>query len=116
MTSGGGQFWNDIFQSYGLMAMRSEQHGNVFAKLNNGNLSGAAWAGKSRQADAQLGGLANLNADASAAPNYCSGGFVAELGLTDRIQVMILQRSSEVLRIPPKGGIGPTTTSCFTRW
>ena len=39
-----GRFWNDIFQSYGLMAMRSEQHGNVFAKLNNGNLSGAVCA------------------------------------------------------------------------
>ena len=41
---GGRQFWNDIFQSYGLMAMRSEQHGNVFAKLNNGNLIGAGCA------------------------------------------------------------------------
>jgi hypothetical protein len=37
--SAGRQLWNDIFQSYGLMAMRSEQHGNAFAKLNNGNLS-----------------------------------------------------------------------------
>jgi hypothetical protein len=44
LPAGGRQFWNDIFQSYGLMAMRSEQHGNVFAKLNNGNLRGAACA------------------------------------------------------------------------
>ena len=46
---------------------------------------------------------------------YCSGGFFSEPGLTDRIQVMTYQRSSEVLKIPPKGGIGPTTTSCLTR-
>jgi hypothetical protein len=42
VIGGGRQSWNDIFQSYGLMAMRSEQHGNVFAKLNNGNLSACA--------------------------------------------------------------------------
>jgi hypothetical protein len=46
---------------------------------------------------------------------YCSGGFFSEPGFTDRIQVMTFQRSSEVLNIPPKGGIGPTTTSCLTR-
>jgi hypothetical protein len=38
--------WNDIFQSYGLMAMRTEQHGNRFAKLNNGNLSDGFDAGE----------------------------------------------------------------------
>ena len=38
-----------------------------------------------------------------------------ELGFTDRMKAMILQRSSLVLMMPPKGGIGPVTTSCFTR-
>jgi len=41
VIGGDRQSWNDIFQSYGLMAMRSEQHGNVFAKLNNGNFGRA---------------------------------------------------------------------------
>jgi len=48
-------------------------------------------------------------------PGYCSGGFFSEPGFTERIQAMIFHRSSEVLIIPPKGGIGPTTTSCLTR-
>ena len=116
LPTGGRQFWNDIFQSYGLMAMCSEQHGNVFAKLNNGNLSGTGSHESPAKLTRSLAGLANFNADASIAPNYWSGGFVAELGLTDRIQAMTRQRSSDVLIIPPKGGIGPTTTSCFTRW
>jgi hypothetical protein len=51
---------------------------------------------------------------------YCGGGVgvlagLSELGFTDRMKAMILQRSSLVLMIPPKGGIGPVTTSCFTR-
>ena len=46
---------------------------------------------------------------------YCSGGFFSDPGLTDRMNVIIFHRSSEVLMIPPKGGIGPTTTSLFTR-
>jgi hypothetical protein len=50
LPAGGRQFWNDIFQSYGLMAMRSEQHGNVFAKLNNGNLSDCADADENQPA------------------------------------------------------------------
>jgi hypothetical protein len=45
VIGGGRQSWNDIFQSYGLMAMRSEQHGNVFAKLNNGNVGDCARCG-----------------------------------------------------------------------
>jgi len=40
---------------------------------------------------------------------------LSELGFTDRMKAMILQRSSLVLMMPPKGGIGPVTTSCFTR-
>jgi hypothetical protein len=40
---------------------------------------------------------------------------LSELGFTDRMKAMILQRSSLVLIIPPKGGIGPVTISCFTR-
>jgi hypothetical protein len=31
--------WKSIFQTYGLMAMRSERHGKLFAKLNYGNVS-----------------------------------------------------------------------------
>jgi hypothetical protein len=67
----GRQIWNSIFQSYGLMAMRTEQHGNAFAKLNNGNLSGCLGAvrDKSRQADAQLGGIASVDTDVATAPN-----------------------------------------------
>jgi hypothetical protein len=43
-----------------------------------------------------------------------AAGF-SELGFTDRMKAMILQRSSLVLMTLPKGGIGPVTTSCFTR-
>jgi hypothetical protein len=50
---------------------------------------------------------------------YCGaagvGAGLSELGFTDRMKAMILQRSSLVLIIPPKGGIGPVTISCFTR-
>ena len=85
-------------------------------------VSAGAWVGCSQAADeaapaaAPAAPAAGDAAASSAAPNYWSGGFVAELGLTDRIQAMTRQRSSDVLIIPPKGGIGPTTTSCFTRW
>ena len=48
--------------------------------------------------------------------SYCSGGLPTELGFTERMKVMIFHSWSLVLRIPPKGGIGPTTTSCLTRW
>ena len=99
--------------------MRSEQHGNVFAKLNNGNFSDCAGRADENQPAKLTRSLAGWQSSmpiASTAPDYWSGGFVAELGLTDRIQVMIFHMSSEVLMIPPKGGIGPTTTSCFTRW
>ena len=100
---------------YGLMAMRSAHRGNAFAKLNNGNSAIARRRMKAgRQAQA-LGGLANCMA-LSRCSSYWSGGFLAEPGFTDRIKAMIFQRSSEVLTMPPKGGIGPTTTSFLTRW
>jgi hypothetical protein len=57
--------------------------------------------------------------DGRAAGRYCGaagvGAGLSELGFTDRMKAMILQRSSLVLIIPPKGGIGPVTISCFTR-
>jgi hypothetical protein len=46
---------------------------------------------------------------------YCSGGFFSEPGFTDRVHAMTFHRSSEVLMMPPKGGMGPTTTSDLTR-
>jgi hypothetical protein len=63
---GGRQLWNDIFQSYGLMAMRSEQRGNVFAKLNNGNLSDGVGCGmKSPPSRRAAWRATSFNADAS---------------------------------------------------
>ena len=47
--------------------------------------------------------------------DYWSGGFFSEPGLTDRIQAMTFHKSSDVLMIPPKGGMGPTTVSLLTR-
>jgi hypothetical protein len=69
---------------------------------------------ETRQAAEQPGGFASFK-NLHNRSNYWSGGFVAELGLTDLIQVITFQRSSEVLKMVPKGGIGPTTTSCLTR-
>jgi hypothetical protein len=40
LLASGHRLWKCIFQRYGFMAMRTEQHGNLFAKLNNRNLGG----------------------------------------------------------------------------
>ena len=39
---------------------------------------------------------------------------LSDPGLTERMKAMIRHRSSLVLIIPPKGGIGPGTVSCLT--
>jgi hypothetical protein len=46
---------------------------------------------------------------------YWSGGFFSEPGATERIHAMTFHKSSEVLMMPPKGGMGPTTVSLLTR-
>jgi hypothetical protein len=50
-------------------------------------------------------------------PGVCAGVFTfsMELGFLVRMKEMTCHSSSEVLMIPPKGGIGPTTTSVRTR-
>ena len=51
-------------------------------------------------------------------PNYCGGGGgggLRELGFTERMKAMILHRSSLVLMMSPKGGMGPTIVSVLTR-
>lgn len=59
--------------------------------------------------------LTKISCEMGVPPLYCSGGFFSEPGLTDRIHAMTFHRSSEVLMMPPKGGMGPTTTSLLTR-
>ena len=59
--------------------------------------------------------LTKISCGRSLIPLYCSGGFFSEPGLTDRIQAMTFHRSSELLMMVPKGGMGPTTVSDLTR-
>jgi hypothetical protein len=51
-------------------------------------------------------------------PNYCGGGGgggLREFGFTERMKAMILHKSSLLLMISPKGGMGPTIVSVLTR-
>lgn len=59
----------------------------------------------------------NPNSRARYSPGVCAGvsTFSMELGFFERMKAMTFQRSSEVLMMVPKGGIGPTTTSVRTR-
>lgn len=94
---------------YGVSAAGLPGHGNLYATRSQQK--------KSRQALARRGGLPKINADAQpVGRSYCSGGFASEPGFTERMKAMIRHRSSLVLMMPPNGGIGPTTTSCLTRW
>jgi hypothetical protein len=57
-------------------------------------------------------------APGTGAANYCGGGGgggLRELGFTERMKAMILHKSSLVLMMSPKGGMGPTIVSVLTR-
>lgn len=64
------------------------------------------------------GGLNSKRQDVSGySPGVCAGvsTFFMELGFFVRMKAMTRHSSSEVLMIPPKGGIGPVTISLRTR-